>query len=255
MAGFAGQRIWIIGASAGIGEALALALVAQGAALILSARDGAALDRLAQACRATGRPKGGGAEVLPLDLAQPATLEAATRHLATSGPLDAVICTAALYDPSKVADLDPVRTETLVRVNLLGMLDVARLCPPFLRDGGQLVLFGSVAGYIGLPGGQAYSATKAAVNNLAESLRIELAPRVDVRLVCPGFVRTRLTDKNSFDMPALMEPDAAAKAVLDGMAGRSFEIHFPKRFTLVMKLIRLLPYAISLRLTARLKGG
>ena len=251
MAGFAGQRIWIIGASAGIGEALALALAAQGASLILSARDGAALDRLAQACRA----KGGRADGLPLDLAQPATLEAATRQLAASGPLDAVICTAALYDPARVADLDPARTETLVRVNLLGMLDVARLCPPLLRDGGQLVLFGSVAGYIGLPGGQAYSATKAAVNNLAESLRIELAPRVDVRLVCPGFVRTRLTDKNDFDMPALMEPDAAAQAVLDGIAKRAFEIHFPKRFTLAMKLIRLLPYAISLRLTARLKGG
>ena len=116
-----------------------------------------------------------------------------------------MICTAALYDPARVADLDPSRTETLVRVNLLGTLNVARLAPPLLRDGGQLVLFGSVAGYIGLPGGQAYSATKAAINNLAESLRVELAPRVDVRLVCPGFVRSRLTEKNDFKMPAIID--------------------------------------------------
>ena len=150
-----------------------------------------------------------------------------------------------------MADLDRKRTEKLVAINLLGMFDVARLCPPLLRDGGQLVLFGSVAGYIGLPRGQAYSATKAAVNNLAETLHFELAPRVDVRLVCPGFVRSRLTDKNDFPMPALIEPEEAAAQVLRGMRSRAFEIHFPRRFTLVMKLLRVLPYALSLRLVRR----
>lgn len=244
MQGFHGKRIWIIGASAGIGAALARALAVRGARLVLSARDHAALDDLAAEC--------GGAAVLPLDLARRETLVAATARLAAEAPLDAVICTAALYDPARVAELDAERTETLVRVNLLGMLDVARLAPPLLRDGGQLVLFGSVAGYLGLPGGQAYSATKAAVNNLAQSLRVELAPRLDVRLVCPGFVRTRLTAKNSFAMPALIEPEDAAAAVLRGMQGRAFEIHFPRRFTLAMKLLASLPYALSLRLTARL---
>jgi NAD(P)-dependent dehydrogenase (short-subunit alcohol dehydrogenase family) len=243
---FAGRRIWIIGASAGIGEALARALAAQGAQLILSARDAAALERLAGEC--------GGAMALPLDLLKRETLVAAVESLRAGPPLDAVICTAAIYDPCAVADLDPDRTRDLVLVNLLGSLDVARLCPPLLRDGGQLVLFGSVAGYIGLPGGQAYSSTKAAVNNLAESLRVELAPRVDVRLVCPGFVRSRLTAKNDFNMPAMIEPEEAADQVLRGMQGKAFEIHFPKRFTLGVKLLRALPYALSLRLTARLRG-
>lgn len=243
MGHFTGKRVWIIGASSGIGEALAQALSAEGAHLILSARDEEALGRLAATC--------GEAEVLPLDLARRETLEAAVAGL-TNMPLDAVVSTAALYDPARVAELDPRRTDDLVRVNLTGMLDVARLCPPLLRDGGQLVLFGSVAGYIGLPGGQAYSATKAAVNNLAESLRIELAPRVDVRLVCPGFVRSRLTAKNDFPMPALIEPEEAARHILAGLKGRAFEIHFPKRFTLAMKLLRALPYGLSLRLTGRL---
>ena len=241
---FSGKRIWIIGASAGIGEALARALSDEGAELVLSARDGAALETVARAC--------GKAEVLPLDLGVAGSLEDALASLA-SNSLDAVICTAALYDPARVADLDPLRTETLVRVNLLGTLNVARLAPPLLRDGGQLVLFGSVAGYIGLPGGQAYSATKAAINNLAESLRVELAPRVDVRLVCPGFVRSRLTEKNDFKMPAIIDADAAAREVIRGLHGKRFEIHFPKRFTLAVKLLQLLPYALSLRLTARLR--
>jgi len=245
VAGFRDKRVWIIGASAGIGAALARALAAEGARLILSARDPAALGALAADCP--------GAGIRPLDLADPATLEQAVRDLARAEPLDAVICTAALYDPGRVADLDPARTEALMRVNLLGMLHVARLCPPLLRDGGQLVLFGSVAGYLGLPGGQAYSATKAAVNNLAESLRAELGPRIDVRLVCPGFVRSRLTDRNDFRMPFLMEPEAAAARILRGLAGRRFEIHFPKRFTLLVKLLRLLPYPIAFRLTARLR--
>lgn len=244
MSGARPQRVWIIGASAGIGAALARALSARGAQLVLSARDEAELTRLAADC--------GGAEVVPLDLGHPGDLVAACDRLGMAAPFDAILCTAALYDPGRVADLDRDRVEAMVRVNLLGTLEVARLCPQLIRDSGQLVLFGSVAGYVGLPGGQPYSATKAAINNLAESLAIELAPRVDVRLVCPGFVATRLTEKNSFTMPAIITPDAAAEAVLRGMAGRGFEIHFPRRFTLAIKALRLLPYALSLPLLRRL---
>jgi len=241
---FAGQRIWIIGASAGIGAALARALAGQGARLVLSARDATALSTLTAEC--------GEAHIEPLDLGEAGALAATVARLADLAPFDAVICTAALYDPARVADLDPARTEAMVRVNLLGTLDVARLCPPLIKEGGQLVLFGSVAGYIGLPGGQPYSATKAAVNNLAETLAAELGPRIRVRLVCPGFVQTRLTAKNRFAMPAIITPEEAAGAVLRGLARRGFEIHFPRRFTLAVKLLRLLPYGLSLRLTRRL---
>lgn len=241
--GFSGKTVWIIGASEGIGAALARAMARDGARLVLSARNQDALQALARDC--------GDATVLPLDLGAAGALAQATSGIAP-GTLDAVICTAALYDPGRVADLDPEATARLVAVNLLGSFEVGRLTPPLLRDGGQLVLFGSVAGYLGLPGGQPYSATKAAVNNLAETLRAELAPKIDVRLVCPGFVSTRLTAKNRFRMPAIITPEAAADAVMRGLQGRAFELHFPKRFTWPIKLLRALPYALSLRLTARL---
>lgn len=243
---YAGKTLWIIGASDGIGAALARALARHGARLILSARNHDALTALAQDC--------GDARVLPLDLAQPGSLADAVAEI-PPGSLDGVICTAALYDPGRVADLDPEATARLIAVNLMGSFDVARLTPPLLRDGGQLALFGSVAGYFGLPGGQPYSATKAAVNNLAETLRSELAPRVDVRLVCPGFVQTRLTAKNSFRMPAIITPEQAADAVMKGLQSRAFEVHFPKRFTLAVKLLRAMPYALSLRLAARMAAS
>ncbi|ADO42729.1 SDR family NAD(P)-dependent oxidoreductase [Ketogulonicigenium vulgare] len=240
MSFFAGKRIWVIGASAGIGEAMARALQAQGAQLILSARSADVL-----------RQNFPDAQVLPLDLLDPASLPAACAQV--TAPLDAVICTAALYDPAPVAQLDPDRTADLVRVNVLGTLDVARLCPPLLRDGGQLVLFGSVAGYLGLPNGQAYSMTKAAVNNLAETLRVELAPRVDVRLVCPGFVATRMTARNDFPMPGIITPEKAAQLTLRGLQSKAFEIHFPKHITFALKALAMMPYFIAFAVTRRMK--
>lgn len=247
---FSGKRIWIIGASAGIGAELARALDRQGAELVLSARSREALNTLADELRSATPDVT--VRVEPLDLADRASLAGVVDRLAHEAPFDVVICTAALYDPARVADLDPEKVDAMVRVNLLGTLDVARLCPPRIIDGGQLVLFGSVAGYFGLPGGQPYSATKAAINNLAETLAAELAPRLRVRLVCPGFVRTRLTEKNDFHMPAAISPEEAAEAVLRGLQKRGFEIHFPRRFTYIIKLLRALPYAISLRLTRRI---
>lgn len=237
------RRIWIIGASDGIGRALALQLGREGADLILSARNESALSELAALC--------GGARVLPLDLADPGALARAVDSL-DADSLDAIITTAALYEPGRVEDIDLQFLQQLIAVNVTSVFQLAQAAPALLRRGGQLVLFGSVAGYLGLPAGQPYSATKAAVANLAESLRIELAPRVDVRLVSPGFVRTRLTAKNSFAMPALITADEAARQVLAGLRGKAFEIHFPRRFTLAMKLLRLLPYRISLALTTRL---
>lgn len=238
------RHYWIIGASDGIGAALAEELSMRGARLTISARREAALETVAARCFGSVTPR-------PMDLADPEdlrqTLNAATAH----GPLDGVICAAALYDPATVTDMDLEAAERLMRVNLLGPLALGKYVPEKLRPGGQLVFVGSVAGYVGLPGGQPYSASKAAVANLAESLALELADRVDVRLVSPGFVRTRLTDKNDFDMPELMEPEAAASAIADGLARPGFEIHFPKRFTRKLKVLRTLPYGMRLRLLKR----
>ncbi|MCF3973338.1 SDR family NAD(P)-dependent oxidoreductase [Paracoccus salsus] len=236
-------RIWIIGASDGIGRELARQYAQEGARLILSARRMAALEELATRI--------GGAEIRPLDVADRASIEEAARAIAATGPVDRIVHLAALYDPGRIADLDPDKAAQIITVNLTGSFHIAQIGPRVLRAGGQIALCGSVAGYIGLPQGQIYSATKAGVINLAESLRAERAD-LDVRLICPGFVETRLTEKNDFKMPALIKPEEAATAIRKGLAGRRFEIHFPHRLTRSLKLVRALPYALSMRLTRRL---
>ena len=244
---YADKRIWIVGASAGIGRALAHELARRGARLVLSARSEDALRALAGEL--------GQGEVIACDLADAHSLASARDCILAQGPLDAMISTAALYDPGRVTGIDREAARRLIEVNLLGTLAFAQAAPGLLRDRGQLVLFGSVAGYVGLPKGQIYSATKAAVINLAETLRVEYAPGIDVRLVSPGFVETRLTARNDFDMPFLMTPGDAARRIADGLAGRRFEIHFPRRLSLPLKLLRALPHAITLRVTARIGRG
>lgn len=239
------ETIWIIGASDGIGAALARAWAARGARLVLSARSA---DRLV----ALAADLGPDHVAVPLDVADRASLDAAARRIAALGPLDRVIHMAAMYDPGKVRDLDPETAARIVTVNLTGSFHIAQVAPPLLRAGGQLALCGSVAGYVGLPQGQIYSATKAAVINLAETLRAELAGQRDVRLICPGFVDTRMTQQNDFTMPAMVAPETAAREIIRGLTARRFEIHFPRRLTLTLKLLRALPYWAALPLTRRL---
>ncbi|APZ52354.1 SDR family NAD(P)-dependent oxidoreductase [Salipiger abyssi] len=237
-------RIWIMGASDGIGAALAREYAARGARLVLSARSGDALQKLAEEI--------GGAEVVTADVADRESLSAAAARIAEGGRLDRAITLAALYDPGKVLEIDPDRATQIVTVNLAGSFHFARAAAPLLRDGGDLVLTGSVAGYVGLPQGQIYSASKAGVINLAETLRAELAPRIAVRLISPGFVDTRLTQRNSFTMPGLMQPEQAARRIARGLDGKAFEVHFPRRLTWPLKLLRALPYGLALPLTKRL---
>lgn len=239
------EKIWIIGASEGIGAALAQEWADLGATLILSARSE---ERLAAVCADLGP----GHITVPLDVSDRASVDAAAEKIARLGPLDRVILLAAAYDPGRIADLDPATATAIIAVNLTGSFHIAQIAPALLRPDGQLALCGSVAGYIGLPHGQIYSATKAGVISLTESLRTELDGRIDVRLISPGFVDTRLTQRNDFAMPAIMTPVAAARAIIKGLNTRRFEIHFPRRLTLSLKLLGALPYWASLPLMRRL---
>ncbi|WP_415183371.1 SDR family NAD(P)-dependent oxidoreductase [Phaeovulum sp.] len=239
------QTIWIIGASDGIGAALAQEWAGRGARLILSARRAERLDDLIKSL-------GDGHLAVPLDIEKPDTIRAAAEQIAAIGPLDRIVHLAALYDPGRISDQDPDRVAQIVSVNLTGSFHIARIAPKLLRAGGQLALCGSVAGYIGLPQGQIYSATKAGVINLTQSLRAELAGRIDVRLICPGFVDTRLTQRNDFHMPAMVTPEYAARAIIKGLNTRRFEVHFPRRLTYGLKLLAALPYWAALPLTRRL---
>ncbi len=247
---FSGEHIWIIGASSGIGEALAHELSAQGATLILSARRKQELEAL-------NKTLGGTHYVYPLDVSKAEQVRETTQAIAKNvGCLDRVIFMAAIYKPADISARDYDFTKTLVEVNLLGAIYVTyALLPVFeAQQKGQIVLCGSVAGYTGLPGGQPYSATKAAIMNFAESLHAEAKAYLGVKLISPGFVRTRITDKNTFSMPMRLEPPQAAKVIAKGLKARAFEIHFPKGFTFIVKFLRFLPYPISLWLTKKLRG-
>lgn len=248
---YRGEIVWIIGASSGIGAALARALAERGAVLALSARRGEALE-------AVRAPLGSQHKIFPLDVTEPATvLQTAQAIQADFGRIDRIIFLAAAYTPMKLDALDHGITQTIIAVNLTAAFSIVQAAMKVFATQptrGQLALCGSVAGYTGLPGGQPYSATKAAIVNLAESLYAEKQQDFDIKLISPGFVRTPLTARNNFAMPMIISPEAAATAIADGLRQSRFEIHFPKRFTILLKLLRLLPYALALRLTRSLKA-
>ena len=245
---FYNEYIWIIGASSGIGEALARELAAQGATLVLSARRAKELQQL-------NNEIGGNHIVMPLDVSDNIAVTQATTLIQQRVPtLNRVIFLAAIYRPEMIDKLDPSFARQLVEVNLLGAIYTTYALLPLFetQQCGQIVLCGSVAGYTGLPAGQPYSATKAAIINFTESLYAEAPDYLDVKLINPGFVRTRITDKNSFPMPMRIEPEQAAKHIAKGLQSNGFEIHFPKAFTLLVKLLRLLPYPLALYLTRKM---
>lgn len=238
------EKIWIIGGSAGIGAALAEAYAQRGATLVLSGRDQAGLDQQV----AKLGPGHSGAKA---DISDRESLERVARQF---GPFERVIVTAAIYDPGPVMQADADKAAKIFATNLGGTFNAVRAAVPSLRQGGQLVLFGSAAAIFGLPNGQVYSATKAGIVNLAQSLRSELWPEVDTRLVTPGFVRTRLTDQNTFAMPAMLEVEDAAARIIKGLDGKRFEIAFPRRLIWPLRLLARLPHAIAFALAGRLKG-
>ena len=234
------RRCWIIGASTGIGAALAGRLAAAGARVALSARRAAPLEEMA------ARHPRGTALALPLDITDaPALAKAAAKIDKAWGGIDLVVLMAGEYKPMRAWDLDLAAARTMVDTNLMGAFNVLSAVVPRLvgQGSGTIALVSSVAGYRGLPKSLVYGPTKAAVINLAEALYLDLRPKgIGVCVVNPGFVRTPMTDQNDFKMPALIEPGEAADEIVAGLARGEFEIHFPKRFTRFLKVLQLLPY-------------
>jgi NAD(P)-dependent dehydrogenase (short-subunit alcohol dehydrogenase family) len=247
---WSGKRVWLLGASSGIGAALGRLLLARGARVALSARR---QGRLAEV--ANGAPQ---ALLLPCDASDEASLQAAWEALlAAWGGIDVALYVAGDYVPMRAWELDAGTARHLIDVNFGGAVSFAAcVVPQLLRQGnGQIGFMASVAGYRGLPKSLIYGPTKAALINFAEALFLDLQPRgVGVRVINPGFVATPLTAGNDFAMPALLTPEQAAKATLAGFAGSAFEIHYPKRFTCVLKLLAHLPYRIYFPLLRRLAG-
>ncbi|MGB6241792.1 MAG: SDR family NAD(P)-dependent oxidoreductase [Castellaniella sp.] len=248
-----GKRVWLIGASSGIGRALAVLLHARGAQVCVSARQQDLLD-------AFGREHPG-SQALALDVTDAQAVTSATQQILAGGALDLVCYCAGHYRPMSVETLDLAELLQHQRVNVTGALQVLCAVVPALlqaADAGRaphLSLIASVAGWRGLPQSLAYGPTKAALINLAESLYLDLHPKgVGVSLINPGFVDTPLTAQNQFSMPALLTPEQAAQAIVRGWEQGKFELHFPKRFTAVLKLMRCLPYRWYFPLVHRFTG-
>jgi short-subunit dehydrogenase len=242
-----GRRVWLVGASTGIGAALAQELAQRGARLALSARSADKLQALGIV----------GALVLPCDATDTASLATARRALlAAWGGVDLVVYLAGDYAPMRAEAFDLQRAEQVITVNFNGALRLAASVLPDLPPGGGLAFVASVAGYRGLPQALCYGPGKAALIHLAECLYLDLEKRgIGVWVINPGFVQTRLTARNDFAMPALLSPAQAAAAVVAGFRTGHFEIHFPRRFTRVLKLLSLLPYRWYFPLIRRLTGA
>jgi NAD(P)-dependent dehydrogenase (short-subunit alcohol dehydrogenase family) len=232
-----GKRVWIVGASSGIGRATAQALHERGARLVVSARNAQALEDFC-----SQHP---GATATAVDVCDTAQVARAAHAILRDGPLDLVMYCAGHYRAQRATAFDLAEMRRHVEVNYLGALNLLdAVLPALITRGGHLSLVASVAGYRALPESLAYGPTKAALIQLAETLHLDLRRHgVGVSLVNPGFVETPMTAQNRFRMPALQTPAQAAAAILRGWERGRFEIHFPRRFTLLLKALRLLPFA------------
>lgn len=232
-----GRSVWLVGASSGIGLACAEALHAAGARVCVSARQAALLQDFAD--------RHPGALALPLDVTDASAVKQAAAQVQTQHGLDVVIYCAGYYKAETATAFDVNSMHTHLNVNYTGALLLLDAVLPMLlaQARGHLCMVSSVAGYRGLPNSLAYGPTKAALTHLAEVLYMDLKDRgIGVSVVHPGFVATPLTAQNNFHMPALITPAQAAQSMLQGWRDGLFNIHFPKRFTRVMGLLRILPY-------------
>ncbi len=232
------KNIWIIGASSGIGAALARQLAKRGHKIALSARRAGALEELKE------QLNGDGHLAIPVDAGDLQNIEDGFDILKSKwNHVDSVIFMAGLYTPSAIIDIDMTEAQKIMQVNFMGaMYTVKTVLPALLEQGmGQIALCSSVAGYRGLPNSQPYGASKAAMINYTESLRAEHGKTLDIKMINPGFVETRLTDKNNFKMPMRITPEKAAVYIAKGLEKSSFDIHFPKKFTYLVKLLAALP--------------
>lgn len=240
-----GKRVWLIGASSGIGAALAHRLFAAGARVALTARDAARLQQVAA----------GQALLLPFDATEPEAWHGATQSLlAQWGGVDLVVFCAAVYRPERAWEIAAEQARQTLATNLNSVYYGLEAVLPTLmqQESGGVAIVASVAGYLGLPGATVYGPSKAALINLAELLYADLHPRgLGVYLINPGFVKTRLTAKNRFTMPALLTPEQAADAIVAGLACGRFEIDFPWRFTRLLRAFSLLPYRLRFSLLNR----
>lgn len=244
MRDWVGKRYWIVGASAGLGRAVALEMSKMGTTVILSARNEIELQALSSECP-------GPSEVVPVDIADSASVSSAVDQI---GQIDGIVILAGVYWPMSAKEWDPDKVTKMLDINLTGAVRVLGQVVPKMveRDEGHIVLTGSLSGFRGLPGAIGYGASKAGMMSLAETMYADLRKtNVDVQLINPGYIKTRLTEKNDFSMPFIMDPEDAAREFVDHMNDNSFAKNFPRLFATMFRLFQFLPDFIYYRLFGR----
>ncbi|WP_420862121.1 SDR family NAD(P)-dependent oxidoreductase [Algirhabdus cladophorae] len=234
MPSVSGKRYWLVGASDGLGAALARTLVAAGAEVIVSARS---LDKL----EVLASELGDAASAVAVDIADAGSVAEAAE---TVGDIDGLVFLAGVYWPTKATEWDAEAVNAMFDINLTGAARVLGEVVPKMvaKDEGHIVLTGSLSGFRGLPGTIGYGASKAGIMYLAEGMFADLKDTgVRVQVANPGFIKTRLTDKNDFSMPFIMEPAQAAQEMLDHMRSTKFKKSFPTLFSLLFRVSQFMP--------------
>lgn len=246
------RLVLITGASSGIGAELSRLFLAQGDRVVAGARGRDKLEALGEQL---------GSDRFfphPMDVTDVEAVEKAINEIEVEhGPIDLAVLNAGTYTPTPVDSFDASAVHAMIDVNLTGITNILSVLMPAMmkRGSGHLALMSSVAGYRGLPMAAGYSASKAAVIALGESLKAELDGRgVKLQVICPGFVKTPLTEQNTFPMPYLMEVEEAARRIMSGLQTDRFQIAFPRRFVLQLKLLQMLPDALYFPLIKKAVG-
>ena len=236
------KKIWITGASSGIGKALAQKFAAEGWKVAVSARRKEILNEMANDENITS---------YPLDVTDQNQInDVFSKIIHEFGSLDLCVFSSGTYDPKLEQEINIKQNKFVMETNFFGVLYCIKSVEKYFKDkqDGHISIVSSVAAYRGLPNSSGYGPSKAALTNLTESLYFDFKKHnVRISLVSPGFIKTPLTDKNEFPMPFIKSPEFAAEKMFNGLTkSKAFEIHFPKALTLLLKFLRILPYRVYL---------
>ena len=236
------KKIWITGASSGIGKALAKKFSFEGWKVAVSARRKEILDKMASDENIFS---------YPLDVTnQEQVSEVFSKIINDFGNINLCVFSSGTYDPKLEQEINIKQNKYVMETNFFGVLHCIKSVEKYFKDkkDGHISIVSSIAAYRGLPNSSGYGPSKAALTNLTESLYFDFKKyNVRISLISPGFIKTPLTDKNEFPMPFIKSPEYAAEKIFNGLTkNRSFEIHFPKALTLLLKFLRVLPYRLYL---------
>ena len=242
------KKIWITGASSGIGKALAEKFASQGWKVAVSARRKEILDEMANNKNIFS---------YPLDVTNQNEInDVFTKIIKNFGNIDLCVFSSGTYDPKLEKEININQNKFVMETNFFGVLYCIKAVEKYFKNirNGHISIVSSIAAYRGLPNSSGYGPSKAALINFTESIYFDFKKfGVRISIISPGFIKTPLTDKNEFSMPFLKTADYAAIKIFDGLVkSNNFEIHFPKGLTLTLKFLRILPYKLYLFLVDKL---